>query len=675
MLFVPFMSLSSITSSPKNSISSRQIMMKLEEKKRVAIGLIGLGIVFSILAAVTNCSAGGADNFAHFNIARWAFRYPYLFLDHWGKPVFTIFIAPFVQFGFYGARIFNIIAGLCTAWICYLLADHWKLRKAWLMPGFVIFAPLYFLLMFTGMTEILFSLILMLSILLFFRQRYILSAIVISFIILVRSEGFVFFSILMLAFAMKRKFKAIPFLFAGFLFFSLIGKLYYYHDFWWLIHKLPYGTNSGEIYGSGTWYHFLADMPDYLSYIMILLFFTGIIVWLKDWSTSRFSIAEERFYQLFILCGIFFGYLAAHSFMWWRGEMSLGLVRVMPGVTPIAGILALAGYNYLEDRIKSEKWKKVFLAGIALLIVIPGTLKYRAEFRTDEPSKVMTKAISWLRETNNFRHHLVVHDPSIAFLAQVDPWDQRVIQFSFSDVKAPEKDMPDSSIVIWDAHFSPNEGRMPAERLLDHPNFELLSYFQPKIPFKVLGGYDYCVMIFIKVSSRTSDNHKLFNSLKEKSANGQLVYMGSFDFERENPEKVRENFRMASTDSITNHFYQMDAESDFSPCVLMTDKQLKINNKLNFEVSFDMLPGEKLEKGEVMMVFSVEENDKSYSYQAEDILPFLTKSDKWNTAQFHFVMPQDLKKNSQIKFYIWDIRKKKLKIDNFCVKAFVAKED
>ena len=45
-------------------------MAKFSERKIVAGSLILIGALFAIITAFTDCSAGGADNYAHFNIAR-----------------------------------------------------------------------------------------------------------------------------------------------------------------------------------------------------------------------------------------------------------------------------------------------------------------------------------------------------------------------------------------------------------------------------------------------------------------------------------------------------------------------------------------------------------------------------------------------------------------------------
>lgn len=54
-------------------------MKNITEKKLLIAGLFTAGLVMVFLAFLTPVPEGGADNYAHFNIARWAFRYPHLF--------------------------------------------------------------------------------------------------------------------------------------------------------------------------------------------------------------------------------------------------------------------------------------------------------------------------------------------------------------------------------------------------------------------------------------------------------------------------------------------------------------------------------------------------------------------------------------------------------------------
>jgi len=111
-------------------------MTKPSEKTIAAAYFVKLAFIFSIVA-------GGAYNYAYF-IVQWAFPSPHLFLNNWGKPAFTILIAPFDQLGFLGARLFNILGGFTTAWICYLLASKCIIPNAWMRSVYCGFCTVVF---------------------------------------------------------------------------------------------------------------------------------------------------------------------------------------------------------------------------------------------------------------------------------------------------------------------------------------------------------------------------------------------------------------------------------------------------------------------------------------------------------------------------------------------------
>ena len=96
--------------------------------------------------------------------------YPEFFLDPWAKPLFTILMAPIAQLGMMGVRVFNIVLGLTTAFFTYLTARKLGYKFPLLAIFLLVFAPLYAVLMISGMTEILFSFVLILGIYLFFSS-------------------------------------------------------------------------------------------------------------------------------------------------------------------------------------------------------------------------------------------------------------------------------------------------------------------------------------------------------------------------------------------------------------------------------------------------------------------------------------------------------------------------
>jgi len=154
-----------------------------------------LAISFLYLFTISLISEGlygDTDSIAHYQIARYAFKYPSLLVSHWGKPLFTDLSAPFAQFGLQGSIFFNIVCGLLSAWLIYRIAKEFRYKYALLAIPFSLFAPVYMVDLFTSLTEVLFSLVLVAGIYFFLRQKNILSAVIISFIPYARTEGMMF---------------------------------------------------------------------------------------------------------------------------------------------------------------------------------------------------------------------------------------------------------------------------------------------------------------------------------------------------------------------------------------------------------------------------------------------------------------------------------------------------
>ncbi|MFM7619728.1 MAG: hypothetical protein ACKO5Y_07805, partial [Bacteroidota bacterium] len=53
--------------------------------------------------------AGGGDTYTHFFMSKYAGNHPELFLNQWGKPVFTTFFFPIAQLGFKAVLGFNLM--------------------------------------------------------------------------------------------------------------------------------------------------------------------------------------------------------------------------------------------------------------------------------------------------------------------------------------------------------------------------------------------------------------------------------------------------------------------------------------------------------------------------------------------------------------------------------------
>jgi len=448
-----------------------------------------------ILMLLSDGFSGGGDSIAHYRISHFAFKYPHLFLDHWGKPVFTFLSSPFSQIGFNGIRLYNIIAGLFTAYITYLTAKSLKKDNSLLIIFFVLFAPIYFELFFSGLTEITFSLVLILSVFYSLKRKYTLSAIILSFLPFVRSEGFLILIIFLFAFILLKKYKSIPFLLSGFFLLSLAGWSYY-HDFFWLINKMPY-NGASEIYGHGELFHFVKSLPHIMGYPILILFILGVIALILQLRKSK-KIEDLSWQEFLFVLLPFLAYFSAHTFVWWRGlGSSLGLLRVMAGVLPLAAIISLDGYNMIYQSLRRFIYMKYILPTLIILIVIyiPFTWQ-KYPMKLGDQEKTLASAAGWVKETPFFKNKIFYYDLFFQFKLGIDPYDTDRCFERVPERNNPEKGIMPGSLVQWDAHYGPNEGGMPLERLLNNENFTLLNKFEPEYPLVVLGDNNYAVYIF-----------------------------------------------------------------------------------------------------------------------------------------------------------------------------------
>ena len=463
---------------------------------RLALIFITISALFFLLFSFySKGNWGGADSYVHYRISRYAFKYPSLFLDLWGKPVFNILSSPFSQFGFMGIKIFNVFVAILSAFFVYDIAKIHNWHASYMAVLMLLFAPIYFIIIPSGLTEPLFGLVLISAVWCFIKNRFILSAIVISLLPFARNEGFVLLPLFLVAYFWKKEFRAIPFLGFGFLLFSLIGWPVY-HDFFWIFPQSQGGGDLG-IYGTGSLFHFVKNIEGILG--IPILFFTlfGIafssIALIKNFR----KINNERYFYLIVIGG-FIVYFAAHSIVRWLWEgRSLGLIRVIAGVVPLAALIATRGLHELLERLTRSKVLSLIVISVsACLIVWYPFLKYKIPIRIGDDEKLIELSCDWLKEEKLDKHLIYFYDPLIPHYLGKDPFDRQQVHELVDDRENPQNGIPAEAIVIWDAHFGPNEGQLPLDHMLQNDSFELLKKFVPEHPFKTLNAYDYEIYIF-----------------------------------------------------------------------------------------------------------------------------------------------------------------------------------
>lgn len=458
-------------------------------------------VLFGIIAFYSEGSHGGADDINHYRLARYAFQHPEFFLDHWGKPLFTILASPFAQFGYFGAKMFNVIMALLASLFVYKVSRKYYEDSAIMGIAFVLLAPVFMSLIPSSMTEITGACVVALALWLFYNKKYIGAAIVIGLLPFARLEGVLIAGCFGLALLMHRQWKSIPFLFAGLVLFSLIG-LPVYHDIFWVFTKVPYSSASAAIYGSGSLWFYFVNTKSIIGIPMAFFVILGIIHWI---ALSIISNKEERrkeidFFLLIILPAILV--IAFHSITWYLGLGALALTRFMVLIVPLFAIMAIRGFWVIEKLITFNKTiLKYLLRGFIVLLLLTTSLKfYPMPVRLQRAPVVIKESCNWIKEQGLSDRTVYYYDPYVFFFLDKNPSDPTQARNRVFNSNNPGEQIEVGSLVVWDGCLAESHGGIPLSRLMESPDYRMLQAFQPKEEFRCF-DVPYRVYIFERIQT------------------------------------------------------------------------------------------------------------------------------------------------------------------------------
>ena len=626
--------------------------MKFNNKTLAPVVLLIIAMVLIVLLWLSTGISAETDSITHYQFARYAFKYPVFFLNHWGKPLFTILASPLSQFGYYGAVAFNLICGLLSAWFAYLIAKQLEYHHAWAAIIFTIFTPLYLFIMYTSLTEILFSLVLISAIYLFASKRFIWAAIVISLIPFARTEGVMYIVLFIPALLWMKQYKALPFLFVGFVLFGLLG-LPQYHDFFWFFTQMPYSVNSASLYGSGSfWYYFL--MLDYtMNYPLIIISVTGLIYLVLNFKkliTDSHDIKTVTLY--FLIIPAIFGFIFAQSYLWWKGLGVLASDRFMACVMPLGAILAVAGFDWVMEKAKVNKIIYFVLGLFIILLVVRKPFSYnQLPMHTSVNFAVMENLTNWLKNSPYSNRKAFYTDPMFPFYKNIDPFDQQEC-FKIYDYKNtdPAPMLKPGELLIWDAQFASFEGHLPFDSLMKNNNLRLINIFTPRESFTVIGGEKYKLAIFMKAQRDTTP----------------VVYKQFYynDFARNLPENQLKNITNAFSNSGKQSIV-LTPDNLYSPAAEGKLKNLPGISNIYIRASALILNPSTNEKGQIILVVSTEDtNQKIYKYITAKDSDTKYNPGEWFNLSFTDVIERDTPVDGRYKVYVWYTGKDKIYVDD-----------
>ena len=641
----------------------------------ILLGIISCTMV--ILTIISEGYPGGADNINHYFLSRFAFQYHLLFFDSWGRPFYTILSSPFAQLGFVSVKLLNVFFGMCTAYFAYLIAKRLEIKPSYLVMVFVVFTPIYCVMLPTSLTEILFSLMLVLAVFFFFRKNYIASAIVISFLPFARSEGIIMIPLFFLAFLLKSRFKPIAFLLTGFVVLSIIGS-FFYKDLLWIIHNPPYPIHHPIYKDKGPLLHFYNNRHFIFGTPMMILFVAGTIWLLFQFIRNKLSLKTNIFFMILLILVPFVGYFIFHSLLYWKAlGGSLGLIRVIAAVIPLAAIVALMGYQWIVQILFKHPWQQVGIMIITSIAVITACFRiYPFPFMLSPEESSIKSATNWVKAAGLSHKKILFNDLNVPFYMGLDPYNGAVCaQKWFVHHKDPAPEMPDSTVFIWDSHFGANECQVPLDSLIKNPHYKLLNRFLPIGEYKTLGGYDYEVYVFLRLpKGMTSDNEAQLELLK-KAEEGRLKIIFSKKLDFEGADALQDSVHYTKKTAFSgSQAYKVGANTEFSPVIEINCASLPgKKDGLRVRVAVAVFPEVSFKENITSLVVSLENSNGSYQYSSFPLEEKAPNAQQWNLVNVMVSLPEIRSSGDKIKIYLWHQGKKEFYMDDLKADFLVQK--
>jgi hypothetical protein len=432
----------------------------------------GFLLLASYIIFAFDGTGDAGDSVYHFLIAQGAPTHPDLFFDHWGKPFFTLLASPFAQFGFNGIQVFNVLLLALTVGLTIKTAQQLGFTQAIWSGLFVLAAPYVLRMVFSGLTEYLFGAILIAGIWLVLKKRYTWSAILVSFLPFVRSEGLIIIGVFGLFFLVEKRYRTLLWLALGHVVYGVAG-LSVHGSIWWVLGDIPYAT-PGSVYGSGTAFHFVEQLFYLAGPILFGLWAIGLIAYFAKTKTYQPSNRVESI----LIVGGFLAYFIAHSIFWYFGIFnSMGLKRVLIAVMPLCAIIALNGWQSLLQ-LERRLWPRAYFSQYAIILavlILPFTgnkaaLQIPTDFERTADQHLLHDAAAFIAAYNLRQPgtRIFYAAPYAAIALNIDhfaanqhlPLDQYAIQ-----------NLRPGDLVIWDSWFAPIDNAIHLDPLKE--NFQL----------------------------------------------------------------------------------------------------------------------------------------------------------------------------------------------------------
>ena len=140
-------------------------------------------------------------------------------------------------------------------------------------------------------------------------------------------------------------------------------------------------------------------------------------------------------------------------------------------------------------------WLTILLAGI---LISEGTTKHRLPIYLNAEEVEMNKMGKYVKENKLDTNFVYYSNPTAAYFLGLDHFSTKN-SWNYIPLKGHESEAKTGSIIIWDAHFSPNDSKVSKADLENNTHYKKVKTFIPETSFQVYSGQTYEVILFQKL--------------------------------------------------------------------------------------------------------------------------------------------------------------------------------
>jgi hypothetical protein len=466
------------------------------------VTIIGCAVLYVLNICLSTGIYDTSDGLMHYSITRFAPKHPELFLDHWGKPLFTTLAAPFAQFGIKGVVLLNILLFVLTARALVSILHTYRLPHAAMAPLFLASVPVYYQTVMSGLTEVLFAAVAIISLWAFAKQRFWLTALLVGFLPFARSEAYFLVPLFAALLLLRKQWLALLLIAVAPFVMSLIGW-HIFDDFWWIINNNPY-TGARDIYGQGDLGHFVKNGNSIFGLGLSIFIIPGFFY--LPWALANGRQSKNQVYGLAFAASV--SVIAAHSVFWWKGLYgSLGLFRVLATIVPYALVVGWFAYGAL-----AKKFIRPILPAAVLFLLVVLNIHSLWVFqpiakKTSNYEELAIELRNWYQQSpyaNNpnvwFMHPVIGYYLNIDLFEKLDSrkfWHLNKIK--------PSNSVRENGLIIYDEAHSPNEGAVSKERLFADSDLTLVYRDSLRVGEAQNVTHASKVLVFAKKSDASKD--------------------------------------------------------------------------------------------------------------------------------------------------------------------------